>query len=560
MRLAVLALVLITSLVPPTVTAGERKAGSAPARRFKLLHQSNEPAPAQLPSLTDQHEWTRPKTLRNSDQHLPWNAPRYVGIERIHRDQPSFLEPPARLKSIDVPSSVADPGEISKASHLEPLTDSSATTQPEVPDDVEPTTTIPFELNPPRRNDIQSESQDLASVAEAQHVQSIDGGDAAAHDDSHDTGVADLEALIAAEADSPTPDDQLDEPPTGADLIDADAAEPFVEEGVDPIPPIDEQVNSVPADTPLAPDEMEPRAMEAFTVETAQESLEDLLGPDTGPQPTEEDTPDSSILQNDATRAPETMELPSPPTNDVREAPYDFSMYADRDCPAIQATYQQAWQAFQSRSISQISLDITPAFEPNEDDLLIAARHQREKLATSPSRVWRDRDGKQVAEGRLTDYRYGQVWIDTDKGRKSVPFQELSNEDLCFVSAWWGIPTEFHPPADEYQIRDWTLTTFTWKASGVCHKPLYFEDVELERYGHTAGPVKQVALSGAHFFGNIFFLPYHLGLNPPNECQYALGYYRPGNCAPWLVPAVPLNARAFRMQVGTLTGGIALIP
>jgi hypothetical protein len=160
----------------------------------------------------------------------------------------------------------------------------------------------------------------------------------------------------------------------------------------------------------------------------------------------------------------------------------------------------------------------------------------------------------------MVDYRNGKVWIETDGGPKPIPFHELGNEELCFVSAWWGIPTEFHPTTGEYEIRDWTLTTFTWKASGLCHKPLYFEDVEHERYGHSAGPIKQTILSGAHFFGNVIFLPYHMGLNPPNECQYALGYYRPGDCAPWLVPAVPLNARAARLQLGTLTGGIGLIP
>ena len=73
----------------------------------------------------------------------------------------------------------------------------------------------------------------------------------------------------------------------------------------------------------------------------------------------------------------------------------------------------------------------------------------------------------------------------------------------------------------------------TWKASNLCHKPLYFEEVNLERYGHTAGPVLQPLVSSAHFFGNIIVLPYKMGVHGPTECQYSLGYYRPGNCAPW---------------------------
>ena len=116
------------------------------------------------------------------------------------------------------------------------------------------------------------------------------------------------------------------------------------------------------------------------------------------------------------------------------------------------------------------------------------------------------------------------------------------------------------PETGEYEVRNWTLSTFTWKASGLCHKPLYFEEVQLERYGHTAGPVKQTFLSGAHFFGSLFFLPYEMGLNPPNECQYELGYYRPGDCAPWLLHAIPLSARGARMQLGAVTSGITLVP
>ena len=100
----------------------------------------------------------------------------------------------------------------------------------------------------------------------------------------------------------------------------------------------------------------------------------------------------------------------------------------------------------------------------------------------------------------------------------------------------------------------------TWKASNLCHKPLYFEEVNLERYGHTAGPILQPIVSSAHFFANIAVLPYKKGIHPPNECQYALGYYRPGNCAPWIVPPVPLSLRGAARQAAVMTAGFWLIP
>ena len=70
----------------------------------------------------------------------------------------------------------------------------------------------------------------------------------------------------------------------------------------------------------------------------------------------------------------------------------------------------------------------------------------------------------------------------------------------------------------------------------------------------------QPVLSGAHFFTSIAFLPYKMGINPPHECQYALGYYRPGNCAPWLVPPVPLSLRGAAVQAGAVAGVSAIIP
>ena len=136
----------------------------------------------------------------------------------------------------------------------------------------------------------------------------------------------------------------------------------------------------------------------------------------------------------------------------------------------------------------------------------------------------------------------------------------LGDDDLCYVVELWGLPTECTLGDEQYQMRGWIPSTMAWKASDLCHKPLYFEEVQLERYGHTSGPITQPVVSGAHFFLNIATLPYKMGLHPPNECRYPLGYYRPGNCAPWLLPPVPISARAGLMQAGAVVGGAYVIP
>lgn len=117
------------------------------------------------------------------------------------------------------------------------------------------------------------------------------------------------------------------------------------------------------------------------------------------------------------------------------------------------------------------------------------------------------------------------------------------------------------PLADErYVPRSWPCTTFTWTASSLCHKPLYFEQVQLERYGHSWGPILQPVLSGAHFFVTIPILPYMMGVYPPNECIYTLGYYRPGNCAPYMLDPIPLSVRGALYEGGAVTGVAFLVP
>ena len=117
---------------------------------------------------------------------------------------------------------------------------------------------------------------------------------------------------------------------------------------------------------------------------------------------------------------------------------------------------------------------------------------------------------------------------------------------------------EGHRPA--FQSRSWAPVAYQWKASGLCHKPLYFEQAQLERYGHDWGPVLQPFVSGAHFFGSAAILPYKMGLQTPNECDYALGYYRPGNCAPYMIEPLGFTWRAAAFQAGVVTGGAFAIP
>jgi len=214
-----------------------------------------------------------------------------------------------------------------------------------------------------------------------------------------------------------------------------------------------------------------------------------------------------------------------------------------------------------AQTIDQISLDISPPFRPDEFD---QRRHEEllsDFIDQQPIRDWTTNDGQMLGSGRLIDLAYEKAIIERDNGDTiALPMSQLNEGDLAHINSTWGLPRECRIEQVAYQPRDWAPSKVTWTASNLCHNPLYFESVNLERYGHTRGPVMEPVVQSAHFFGNILILPYKMGVHGPRECQYALGYYRPGNEAPWIKQPLPISARGALAQAATMTGLFWLIP
>lgn len=91
-----------------------------------------------------------------------------------------------------------------------------------------------------------------------------------------------------------------------------------------------------------------------------------------------------------------------------------------------------------------------------------------------------------------------------------------------------SIPEVFHPLG---MTRNWSPVGFGWEAPAMYYKPVYFEDVNLERYGIHYG-LASPFISFGKFFGCFPFLPYKMLVQPPLECHYTLGFERPNNCVP----------------------------
>lgn len=123
-----------------------------------------------------------------------------------------------------------------------------------------------------------------------------------------------------------------------------------------------------------------------------------------------------------------------------------------------------------------------------------------------------------------------------------------------------SLPKECPLRTTPYAGRNFNRTCFQWKASALCTKGAYFEDVQLERYGHSVCPVMEPVISGARFFLTVPMLPYKMGLQTPDECVYTLGHYRADSCSPHMLDPFPITVRAMLFEGAAVAGAVALIP
>lgn len=261
--------------------------------------------------------------------------------------------------------------------------------------------------------------------------------------------------------------------------------------------------------------------------------------------PTESETtpnilPDAEPVEPDVPVEPRPLEAPAngrQPAEDARE-PFENRQPEpdeDRDVPSVPYT-------------EPIDLDV------DDDDSAYEEEYVQE----------REQSQEDCNEyQRLLKAHTLRPWRDTQKeGWDQRPGDEI--RDLLNIRTagreGTDYPFECAFKSEPYSPRSWAEITYLWKASALCHKPLYFEDVQLERYGHSWGPFAQPLISGAHFFVTIPILPYKMGLKTPNECVYTLGHYRPGNCAPYLIDPIPFTWRAAVWQAGAVVGVSAIVP
>ena len=117
-----------------------------------------------------------------------------------------------------------------------------------------------------------------------------------------------------------------------------------------------------------------------------------------------------------------------------------------------------------------------------------------------------------------------------------------------------------HPLDDRRAAGGWMAFEHHWSATCMRHRPLYFEEVNAERYGYTPSYLFQPVISAGRFFATIPALPYKMAIDHPRECKYTLGHYRPGSCNPWRRHQLPRKLGACAVEVGFIAAMILIFP
>lgn len=170
-----------------------------------------------------------------------------------------------------------------------------------------------------------------------------------------------------------------------------------------------------------------------------------------------------------------------------------------------------------------------------------------------------------VAAKNYIDAGYENTTSDPNKLKKItsiLPYADYSPLETPGpqVSENLRAPEEIDLNVGEAPMRSMEATVFQWQPSNLWHHPLYFEDPGLERTGHTYEPWLQPFASVSRFGIQLVGLPYQMTLDPVCKKRYALGWYRPGECAPKQLHQIPWNKKAAINQAAVTTGLVFALP
>ena len=253
---------------------------------------------------------------------------------------------------------------------------------------------------------------------------------------------------------------------------------------------------------------------------------------------------------------------------DPRKASTDLqdAIPADIDVPTIQPAELEPTDSFDpnlERSIDDRPIDPVPGSSPLsriedtlrgydanmiDDDANLEGREDIIPRALSDE----ERSELGVKQGRFKLPTLAAPTTTQPSGEENrTPPSFADNQELL---------TEPLPECGADRADDWHWSVCQWSAANTFSNPRYFEDRMLERHGHERWGHWQSLASGARFFATFPMLPYLCTVSDPCECEYTLGYLRPGSCAPVMLQRPPCEKRAAIVESAIVAGLIVGFP
>jgi hypothetical protein len=105
--------------------------------------------------------------------------------------------------------------------------------------------------------------------------------------------------------------------------------------------------------------------------------------------------------------------------------------------------------------------------------------------------------------------------------------------------------------------RSWPSQTMQVEPNYVCYDRLYFQQINVERYGWDFGFIAPLVSAG-EFFKDVALLPYHMGTEPFRCYECSTGYCLPGDPVPLLCYPPHLSLTGAAAEAGVVLGILAI--
>jgi hypothetical protein len=128
-----------------------------------------------------------------------------------------------------------------------------------------------------------------------------------------------------------------------------------------------------------------------------------------------------------------------------------------------------------------------------------------------------------------------------DKGRRII----FPREPAISKEAYAG---RHFPPASEVVEPNY-----------LCHKRLFFEEINSERYGWDLGIIQPLVSTGV-FFWDVAWLPYHAFTRPCECYECNAGYCLPGDPVPYLCYPPEISVTGMAAEAGAAAALFAIFP